>query len=113
VLDEDMFDGSKGVSTIMTTSKNRVKPSPTTDLWRLKGAFNTGIVLDTYMAVDTVQRTLARSQDHHHFRPLWRQLGLPRAVRAHQASRKVRRGSQAQEAAHVQEARQIHRYLNL
>ena len=53
-----MFDGSKGVSTIMTTSKNRVKPSPTTDLWRLKGAFNTGIVLDTYMAVDTVQRTL-------------------------------------------------------
>jgi len=32
VLGEDMSDGSKGVNTIMTISKDRVKPSLTTNL---------------------------------------------------------------------------------
>ncbi|XP_050379821.1 ATPase 8, plasma membrane-type-like isoform X1 [Argentina anserina] len=40
--------------TIMTISKDRVKPSPLPDSWKLKEIFATGIVLGTYMAVMTV-----------------------------------------------------------
>ncbi|CAI9787404.1 unnamed protein product [Fraxinus pennsylvanica] len=40
--------------TIMTISKDRVKPSPVPDSWKLKEIFATGIVLGTYMAVMTV-----------------------------------------------------------
>uniref|UniRef100_A0A0E0NM63 Plasma membrane ATPase n=2 Tax=Oryza TaxID=4527 RepID=A0A0E0NM63_ORYRU len=39
--------------TIMTISKDRVKPSPTPDSWKLKEIFATGIVLGTYMALIT------------------------------------------------------------
>ncbi|CAO2835258.1 unnamed protein product [Amaranthus hypochondriacus] len=40
--------------TIMTISKDRVKPSPVPDRWNLKEIFGTGIVLGTYLAVMTV-----------------------------------------------------------
>ncbi|KAL7137861.1 hypothetical protein ABFS83_10G122900 [Erythranthe nasuta] len=40
--------------TIMTISKDRVKPSPVPDSWKLKEIFATGIVLGTYMALMTV-----------------------------------------------------------
>jgi len=40
--------------TIMTISKDRVKPSPLPDSWKLKEIFATGIVLGAYMAVITV-----------------------------------------------------------
>uniref|UniRef100_A0A0E0K6B8 Plasma membrane ATPase n=1 Tax=Oryza punctata TaxID=4537 RepID=A0A0E0K6B8_ORYPU len=40
--------------TIMTISKDRVKPSPTPDSWKLKEIFATGVVLGTYMALITV-----------------------------------------------------------
>ncbi|GAY67875.1 hypothetical protein CUMW_259900 [Citrus unshiu] len=40
--------------TIMTISKDRVKPSPVPDTWKLKEIFATGIVLGTYLAVMTV-----------------------------------------------------------
>ncbi|CAN1190761.1 ATPase 9, plasma membrane-type [Linum perenne] len=40
--------------TIMTISKDRVKPSPMPDSWKLNEIFATGIVLGTYMAVMTV-----------------------------------------------------------
>jgi H+-transporting ATPase len=40
--------------TIMTISKDRVKPSPTPDSWKLKEIFATGVVLGTYMALVTV-----------------------------------------------------------
>lgn len=40
--------------TIMTISKDRVKPSPLPDSWKLKEIFATGIVLGAYMAVMTV-----------------------------------------------------------
>ncbi|XP_022921831.1 ATPase 8, plasma membrane-type-like [Cucurbita moschata] len=40
--------------TIMTISKDRVKPSPVPDSWRLKEIFATGVVLGTYMAFTTV-----------------------------------------------------------
>ncbi|KAK6151634.1 hypothetical protein DH2020_014269 [Rehmannia glutinosa] len=40
--------------TIMTISKDRVKPSPLPDSWKLKEIFATGIVLGTYMALMTV-----------------------------------------------------------
>lgn len=39
--------------TIMTISKDRVKPSPVPDSWKLNEIFATGIVLGTYMAVIT------------------------------------------------------------
>ncbi|KAJ1258292.1 hypothetical protein BS78_10G064300 [Paspalum vaginatum] len=39
--------------TIMTISKDRVKPSPTPDSWKLNEIFATGIVLGTYMALVT------------------------------------------------------------
>ncbi|KAE8735686.1 Plasma membrane ATPase 4 [Hibiscus syriacus] len=40
--------------TIMTISKDRVKPSPMPDSWKLKEIFGTGIVLGTYLACMTV-----------------------------------------------------------
>lgn len=38
----------------MTISKDRVKPSPTPDSWKLKEIFATGVVLGGYMAIITV-----------------------------------------------------------
>lgn len=40
--------------TIMTISKDRVKPSPMPDSWKLKEIFATGVVLGAYMAFVTV-----------------------------------------------------------
>ncbi|CAL9749028.1 unnamed protein product [Musa acuminata subsp. burmannicoides] len=40
--------------TIMTISKDRVKPSPMPDSWKLREIFATGIVLGTYLALMTV-----------------------------------------------------------
>ncbi|XP_078433714.1 plasma membrane ATPase-like isoform X1 [Wolffia australiana] len=40
--------------TIMTISKDRVKPSPLPDSWRLREIFATGIVLGSYLAIMTV-----------------------------------------------------------
>ncbi|KAJ8773927.1 hypothetical protein K2173_009358 [Erythroxylum novogranatense] len=40
--------------TIMTISKDRVKPSPIPDSWKLKEIFATGVVLGTYLAIMTV-----------------------------------------------------------
>ncbi|XP_074565681.1 plasma membrane ATPase-like [Curcuma longa] len=40
--------------TIMTISKDRVKPSPLPDSWKLWEIFATGIVLGTYLAIMTV-----------------------------------------------------------
>ncbi|OAY62607.1 ATPase 8, plasma membrane-type [Ananas comosus] len=40
--------------TIMTISKDRVKPSPLPDSWKLREIFATGVVLGAYMAVMTV-----------------------------------------------------------
>eukprot|EP00252_Welwitschia_mirabilis_P017655 TRINITY_DN3907_c0_g1_i1.p1 TRINITY_DN3907_c0_g1~~TRINITY_DN3907_c0_g1_i1.p1 ORF type:complete len:950 (-),score=169.30 TRINITY_DN3907_c0_g1_i1:338-3187(-) len=40
--------------TIMTISKDRVKPSPSPDSWKLKEIFATGVVLGTYLAMMTV-----------------------------------------------------------
>ncbi|MCI40602.1 ATPase 8 plasma membrane-type-like, partial [Trifolium medium] len=39
--------------TIMTISKDRVKPSPVPDSWKLNEIFATGVVLGTYMAIMT------------------------------------------------------------
>ncbi|OIV97254.1 hypothetical protein TanjilG_10788 [Lupinus angustifolius] len=39
--------------TIMTISKDRVKPSPLPDSWKLNEIFATGVVLGTYMAIMT------------------------------------------------------------
>lgn len=38
----------------MTISKDRVKPSPMPDSWKLKEIFATGVVLGSYMALMTV-----------------------------------------------------------
>ena len=40
--------------TIMTISKDRVKPSPVPDSWKLSEIFATGIVIGTYLALTTV-----------------------------------------------------------
>ncbi|KAL3609396.1 hypothetical protein D5086_000416 [Populus alba] len=40
--------------TIMTISKDRVKPSPIPDSWKLKEIFATGVILGTYLALMTV-----------------------------------------------------------
>ncbi|MCD9561222.1 ATPase 6, plasma membrane-type [Datura stramonium] len=40
--------------TIMTISKDRVKPSPLPDSWKLNEIFATGVVLGTYQAIMTV-----------------------------------------------------------
>lgn len=47
-----MYGISSG--TIMTISKDRVKPSPMPDSWKLAEIFATGIILGTYLAVMTV-----------------------------------------------------------
>ncbi|BAT78249.1 hypothetical protein VIGAN_02090000 [Vigna angularis var. angularis] len=41
-------------STIMTISKDRVKPSPLPDSWKLREIFATGVVLGSYLALMTV-----------------------------------------------------------
>ena len=38
----------------MTISKDRVKPSPVPDSWKLKEIFATGVVLGGYLALGTV-----------------------------------------------------------
>lgn len=38
----------------MTISKDRVKPSPTPDSWKLPEIFATGVVIGTYLALVTV-----------------------------------------------------------
>jgi len=38
----------------MTISKDRVKPSPIPDSWKLKEIFATGVVLGSYLALMTV-----------------------------------------------------------
>lgn len=38
----------------MTISKDRVKPSPTPDSWKLREIFATGVVLGGYQAIMTV-----------------------------------------------------------
>ncbi len=40
--------------TIMTISKDRVKPSPLPDSWKLPEIFATGVVIGTYLAIMTV-----------------------------------------------------------
>ncbi|KAF5811104.1 putative P-type H(+)-exporting transporter [Helianthus annuus] len=40
--------------TIMTISKDRVKPSPIPDSWKLTEIFATGVVLGAYLALMTV-----------------------------------------------------------
>lgn len=40
--------------TIMTISKDRVKPSPVPDSWRLNEIFATGVVIGTYLALMSV-----------------------------------------------------------
>lgn len=40
--------------TIMTISKDRVKPSPQPDSWKLAEIFTTGIILGGYLAMMTV-----------------------------------------------------------
>ncbi|CAN1341456.1 Plasma membrane ATPase 4 [Linum perenne] len=61
--------------TIMTISKDRVKPSPLPDSWKLKEIFSTGVVLGTYMAIMTVLFFWAMKEtnffsDKFHVRPL-------------------------------------------
>lgn len=38
----------------MTISKDRVKPSPLPDSWKLSEIFATGVILGTYLAIMTV-----------------------------------------------------------
>ena len=38
----------------MTISKDRVKPSPLPDSWKLTEIFTTGVVIGTYLALMTV-----------------------------------------------------------
>lgn len=42
------------LGTIMTISKDRVKPSPLPDSWKLSEIFTTGIILGSYLAMMTV-----------------------------------------------------------
>ena len=42
------------LGTIMTISKDRVKPSPMPDSWKLKEIFATGVMLGGYLAMMTV-----------------------------------------------------------
>ncbi|XP_063939270.1 uncharacterized protein LOC108198462 isoform X2 [Daucus carota subsp. sativus] len=60
VSSEGMNFGVNGIKlfyfkgTIMTISKDRVKPSPLPDSWKLAEIFTTGIVLGSYLAMMTV-----------------------------------------------------------
>ncbi|GLU01158.1 hypothetical protein SLE2022_184820 [Rubroshorea leprosula] len=61
--------------TIMTISKDRVKPSPQPDSWKLREIFTTGIVLGGYLALMTVLFFWAMGDinfftDKFHVRPL-------------------------------------------
>ncbi|GKU87489.1 hypothetical protein SLEP1_g1883 [Rubroshorea leprosula] len=61
--------------TIMTISKDRVKPSPQPDSWKLREIFTTGIVLGGYLALMTVlffwaMRDTNLFTDKFHVRPL-------------------------------------------
>ncbi|XBI36032.1 hypothetical protein VPH35_121617 [Triticum aestivum] len=47
--------------TIMTISKDRVKPSPKPDSWKLDEIFATGVVLGTYMALVTVVSIISQA----------------------------------------------------
>jgi len=51
LLDENKW---MDAGTIMTISKDRVKPSPHPDSWKLKEIFITGIVYGSYLALMTV-----------------------------------------------------------
>ena len=48
------FSSSAHSGTIMTISKDRVKPSPLPDSWKLKEIFTTGVIIGTYLAIMTV-----------------------------------------------------------
>ncbi|KAK7265244.1 hypothetical protein RJT34_32861 [Clitoria ternatea] len=50
--------------TIMTISKDRVKPSPLPDSWKLQEIFATGIVLGSYLALMTVIFFWAMKETH-------------------------------------------------
>nr|CAB3497346.1 unnamed protein product [Digitaria exilis] len=52
----EQADGFAGVfpGTIMTISKDKVKPSPHPDSWKLAEIFATGVVIGAYLAVTTV-----------------------------------------------------------
>jgi len=52
VISNNNFHISLG--TIMTISKDRVKPSPMPDSWKLKEIFATGVMLGGYLAMMTV-----------------------------------------------------------
>lgn len=54
VINESEFALTILLGTIMTISKDRVKPSPQPDSWKLREIFATGIVLGGYMALMTV-----------------------------------------------------------
>lgn len=45
---------TNSLGTIMTISKDRVKPSPLPDSWKLAEIFTTGIILGGYLAMMTV-----------------------------------------------------------
>lgn len=42
------------LGTIMTISKDRVKPSPVPDSWKLSEIFATGVIIGSYLALMTV-----------------------------------------------------------
>ena len=52
----NVFLGSHILSpgTIMTISKDRVKPSPLPDSWKLSEIFATGVVIGSYLALMTL-----------------------------------------------------------
>ena len=53
----------------MTISKDRVKPSPLPDSWKLKEIFATGVVLGGYLALMTVIFFWLMKDTH--FFPVW------------------------------------------
>ncbi|KAI5076583.1 hypothetical protein GOP47_0008648 [Adiantum capillus-veneris] len=61
--------------TILTIAKDRVKPSPLPDSWKLREIFTTGIALGAYLAVQTVIffwliKETSFFTDHFHVRPI-------------------------------------------
>lgn len=60
--------------TIMTISKDRVKPSPVPDSWKLKEIFATGVVLGTYLAVMTVVFFWAAHKTRDFTGQIWREV---------------------------------------
>lgn len=62
----------------MTISKDRVKPSPRPDSWKLNEIFATGIVIGTYLALVTVlfywvitDTDFFEVTEAHKFCPIW------------------------------------------